>query len=105
MLYDPSGRSRIVIGVFPRGWPFTVTSAFAGVDRISKRPVSVAGGRASGSIAAPDAGRDGVGAGSGGVCTGGVGVVVFGKSTVVSATDGFPAGVCGAAVFRARPEK
>ena len=56
MLYDPSASSRSATGVFPRGFPFTSTSASAGVDRINMLPV---GARPT----APDAGRDGVGAG------------------------------------------
>lgn len=39
MVYDPSARSRSVSGVFPRGFPFTSTSASAGVDRINTLPV------------------------------------------------------------------
>ena len=57
MVYDPSARSRSATGVFPRGFPFTSTSASAGVDRINMLPV---GARST----APDAGRDGVGAGA-----------------------------------------
>ena len=57
MVYDPSASSRSATGVFPRGFPFTSTSASAGVDRINMLPV---GARST----APDAGRDGVGAGA-----------------------------------------
>jgi len=57
IVYDPSASSRSATGVFPRGFPFSSTSASAGVDRISMLPV---GARST----APDAGRDGVGAGA-----------------------------------------
>ncbi len=57
MLYDPSASSRSATGVFPRGFPFTSTSASAGVDRINMLPV---GARPT----APDAGRDGVRSGA-----------------------------------------
>src|SRR6476620_9802645 len=64
MVYDPSGKSRIVIGVFPRGSPFTATSAFAGVDRISKFPwAALVPERAGGLAVTPAAGRDGVAGG------------------------------------------
>ena len=36
MVYDPSAKSRSASGVFPRGFPFTSTSASAGADRISR---------------------------------------------------------------------
>ena len=64
-----------------------MTSALTGVDRINKFPrVAVdARGRGAG---APDAGRDGVGAGTDGSVAAGGGVAVAGRSTVVSATDG-----------------
>ena len=66
MVYDPSGKSRIVIGVFPRGSPFTATSAFAGVDRISKFPrTAFTLERAGGFAVTPAAGRDGIGGGGG----------------------------------------
>ena len=56
MVYDPNAKSRSASGVFPRGFPFTSTSASAGVDRISTLPVCVR-------RTAPDAGaRDGLGA-------------------------------------------
>jgi hypothetical protein len=97
MVYDPSGKSRIVIGVFPRGSPFTATSAFAGVDRISKFPrAAVALERAGGFAVTPAAGRDGIGGGGGGLvarfsrasglAAGCAGCAPAGSSTVVSAT-------------------
>jgi hypothetical protein len=98
MVYDPSGKSRIDIGVFPRANPFTVTSAFAGFDRIIKMPCAATLlERADNFAGAPDAGRDGVGAGSDGFSadagsagTGvGAGCVLAGRSTTVSDTDGF----------------
>src|SRR4051812_19391193 len=102
MVYDPSGKSRIVIGVFPRGSPFTTTSAFAGVDRSNKLPRTAAAlARAAGFAATPAADRDGVGAGgalvaglvgiSGGTA-GSAGFAFAGTSTVVSDTEGFFAG-------------
>ena len=98
MVYDPSGKSRIDIGVFPRAKPFTVTSAFAGFDRIIKIPCAATLlERADSFAGAPDAGRDGVGAGREGFSTGGVGTGIgegagcaaAGRSTTVSDTDGF----------------
>jgi hypothetical protein len=98
MVYDPSGKSRIDIGVFPRANPFTVTSAFAGFDRIIKMPCAVTLlERAGNFVDAPDAGRDGVGAGSDGFSAGADGTgagegdvcALDGTSTVVSDTDGF----------------
>jgi hypothetical protein len=97
MVYDPSGKSRIVIGVFPRGSPLTATSAFAGVDRISKFPcAALAPARAGGLAVTPAAGRDGIGGGGGalaarlsrasGTAAGGAGCAPAGSSTVVSAT-------------------
>jgi hypothetical protein len=97
MVYDPSGKSRIDIGVFPRGSPFTATSAFAGVDRISKFPrAAVALERAGGFAVTPAAGRDGIGGGGGGLVArfsrtsgaagGCAGCALTGTSTVVSAT-------------------
>ena len=95
MVYDPSASSRSASGVFPRGFPFTSTSASAGVDRISMLPV---GARST----APDAGRDGVGAGArvpgatGAVGAGlpaeapGAAGAEAGRSTIVAST---PAGV------------
>ncbi len=88
MLYDPSARSRSATGVFPRGFPFTSTSASAGVDRINMLPV---GARPT----APDAGRDGVGAGARAAgCTGaglpapapGAAGAEPGRSTMVAST-------------------
>ena len=57
MVYDPSAKSRSASGVFPRGFPFTSTSASAGVDRMSTLPVCAP-------RTAPDAGRDGEGLGA-----------------------------------------
>src|SRR5688572_17819635 len=57
MVYDPSAKSRSASGVFPRGFPFTNTSASAGVDRISTLPVCAP-------RTAPDAGREGEGLGA-----------------------------------------
>ena len=88
MLYDPSSKSRTVSGVFPRARPFTITSASAGDDRINTLPRA---GFCAPAIA-PDAGRDGVGAGRRGVVSGagtGAGASVgalAGRSTVVSST-------------------
>ena len=98
MVYDPSGKSPIDIGVFPRANPFTVTSAFAGLDRIIKMPCAATLlERAGNFVDAPDAGRDGEGAGSDGFSAGadgtgvgeGDGGALDGTSTVVSDTDGF----------------
>src|SRR4051812_23191657 len=103
MVYDPSGKSRIVIGVFPRGSPFTATSAFAGVDRINKFPCgAVVTEREARFGVTPAAGRDGIGGGGGvldgrfsramgaaaccGGCAGCTGCAPAGSSTVVSAT-------------------
>jgi hypothetical protein len=97
MVYDPSSKSRIVIGVFPRGSPFTATSAFGGVDRISRFPcTALALARAGGLAVTPAAGRDGIGGGGGalvarfsrasGTAAGGDGCALPGSSTVVSAT-------------------
>jgi hypothetical protein len=100
MVYDPSGKSRIDIGVFPRANPFTVTSAFAGFDRIIKMPCAATlRERAGILVGAPDAGRDGVGAGREGFSAGadgagtgeGAGCALAGRSTTVSDTDGFVA--------------
>src|SRR4051812_4631110 len=97
MVYDPSGKSRIVIGVFPRGSPFTTTSAFAGVDRSSKLPRTAAAARAGGLADTPAADRDGVGAGGAFVAglagisrgaAGEAGCAFAGTSTTVSATEG-----------------
>lgn len=86
MVYDPSGKLRIVIGVCPLGFPFTVTSAFAGLDRTSKLPSGIGA----------DCG--GVGAGVGGAGDGGG---FSGSSTVVSATDGFVTAAAGGSAGRA----
>src|SRR5688572_20245645 len=84
MLYDPSAKSRSASGAFPRGFPFTPTSASAGVERISMLPICVR-------RTAPDAGRDGVGLGA----VGALGVLralgagagaTLGRSTIVSST-------------------
>jgi hypothetical protein len=97
MVYDPSAKSRSASGVFPRGFPFTSTSASAGVERISTLPICVR-------RAAPDAARDGLGLGAtvvlgalglSTVALGEVGAEVdapgagFGRSTIVSSTPGF----------------
>jgi hypothetical protein len=84
-----------------------LTVASAGVVRISRRPVGAA--RIAGALAAPDAGRDGVGAGSAGSDGTGAGVTgpgEGGRSTVVAVvgdTGGFVLVVCavdGAAALR-----
>jgi hypothetical protein len=87
MVYDPSGRSRTVSGVFPRALPFNSTSAPAGVDRISKLPLAADFARDGAAAMAPDAGRDGVGGGKVGAGAAGADCGGFaGKSTVVAST-------------------
>src|SRR5918994_2755896 len=87
MVYDPSAKSRSASGVFPLGFPFTSTSASAGVDRTRTLPVCVR-------RTAPDAGREGLGAigalGAGlpAVAPGAFGALGAGRSTTVESTPG-----------------
>ena len=83
MVYDPSAKSRSASGVFPLGFPFTITSASAGVDRTSTRPGLGALGalgapglsrRSSGGAEADEVGAEAEGAGAG-------------KSTIVASTS------------------
>ena len=83
MVYDPSAKSRSASGVFPRGFPFTNTSASAGVDRISTLPVCAP-------RTAPDAGRDGDGLGALVRCPRCVGVK---RSWARKCDAGLPSGV------------
>jgi hypothetical protein len=90
MVYDPSARSRSASGVFPRGFPFTTTSASAGVERINMLPVCVRS-------TAPDAGRDGVGAALGPGAAGGATALIGASGAMGSAGS---AGTAGAAAGR-----
>ena len=90
MVYDPSARSRSASGVLPRGFPFTTTSASAGVERINMLPVCARS-------TAPDGGRGGVGAGLGPGAAGGA-TALIGASGAMGAAGSVGAG--GAAAGR-----
>jgi hypothetical protein len=82
MVYDPSAKARSASGVFPLGFPFTTTSASAGVDRTSTLPVCAFGMGLS-AVAICEGGAEGEASAVVGAGVEGAGA---GKSTIVAST-------------------
>src|SRR5918993_5934403 len=86
MVYDPSAKSRSASGVFPLGFPFTSTSASAGVDRTSTLPVcgfGIALSAVLSAVAICEGGAEAEASGEVGADVEGAGA---GKSTIVAST-------------------